>query len=138
MVCLNMRTYELRFISNRIGFMYDWHLKSCVGSYVCAIIIFVINSLNEYLSLNTDCNLSLSDPTLYPELLRRPIFESPSLLYLTLSGYPYLKTRCNACLTSDSLGEHIPNTALCVFRLDALRLLQNALHIFPLDALRLL
>ena len=60
--------------------MYDWRFKSCVGSYVRAIIIFLTNSLNNYLPLNTDSNLSLSDPTLYPELSRRPIFESPRLL----------------------------------------------------------
>ena len=52
-----MCTYELRIISNRIGFMYDWRLKSGVGSYVCEIIILRINSLNDYLNLNTDCNL---------------------------------------------------------------------------------
>ena len=57
--------------------MYDWRLKSGVGSYVRAIIIFVINSLNEYLLVNRDCNLSLSYPTLYPELSRRPIFSAP-------------------------------------------------------------
>ena len=88
LVCLYMHTHELRIISNTIGFMYDWNLKSCVGSYVCAIIIIVINSLNDYPPLNTDFNLSLSDPTLYSELSRRPIFDSPRLLYLTPSGRP--------------------------------------------------
>ena len=58
MVCLYMRMYELRIISNRIVLMYDWHLKSCVGSYVSAIIIFVINFLNDYLPLNIDYNLT--------------------------------------------------------------------------------
>ena len=55
-----MRTYEISIISNRIGFMYDWRLKSCVGSYVCAIIFFLINSLNDYLLLNTDRNLTVA------------------------------------------------------------------------------
>ena len=38
--------------------MYDWHLKSCVCSYARAIIIFLINSLNDYLPLNADFNIS--------------------------------------------------------------------------------
>ena len=82
--------------------MYNWHMKSYVKSFIHTFIIFVTNRLNNYLPLNTDFNLSLSDPTLYPELSRRPIFESPRLLYLTLSGYPSLETHYNACSTSVS------------------------------------
>ena len=37
--------------------MYDWRLKLGVGSYVREIIMFRINSLNDYLTLNTDNKL---------------------------------------------------------------------------------
>ena len=76
--------------------MYDWHFKLYVGSYVRAIIIFVMNSFNKYLPLNRDCNISLSDPTLYLELSMRPIFDSPRLLYLTLLCHQSLETCYNA------------------------------------------
>ena len=69
--------------------------------------MYVINSLNDYLPLNTDFNLSLSDPMLYPELLRRPIFESPRILYLNLSGHLSFEMRYNVCSTLDSLGEDL-------------------------------
>ena len=139
-----MRTHELRMclfgrtIRDHIkdqhikynmfhGFMFDWHMKSCVESFICTIIIFVTNKFKNYLPLYTDFNLSLSDPTLYLELSRRPIFESPRLLYITLSGHPSIEMRYNACSTSDSLGEHLLNPALHVFLLDALCLFRIAL-----------